>query len=202
MTSRQLILETLRKTPRQSLPLPEPKVNAIHYPELSEQFAQSLASVGGKCISLGSLADLKDALSRESFFTSAKRICSSLPNRDLGNINLDEVADPHDLEDVDVAIVPALFGVAENGAVWLTDERLKHRAILFINQHLVILLPRSELVSTMQEGYDRIHFRGPGFGLFLSGPSKTADIEQSLVIGAHGPRSMTLYLLDDPSGLA
>ncbi len=201
MTSRQQILEKLRKTPRQSLPLPEPKVNAIRYSDLADQFSQSLASVGGKCVNLGSLADLPNALAQESFFSSARRICSSLPNPDLGNVNLDEIADPHTLEDIDVAIVPAQFGVAENGAVWLTDERLKHRAILFINQHLVILLPRSELVSTMQEGYDRLSFQSPGFGLFLSGPSKTADIEQSLVIGAHGPRSMTLYLLDDPTGL-
>lgn len=201
MNSRDQILNDIRSAVRLTSPLPPPTVSAIQYSDLAGQFAQSLAGVGGKCVSLPSLSALPEALAQETFFTDAKRICSCLPERQFGNVSLDEIPDPHDLEDIDLAIVPVQFGVAENGAVWLTDERLKHRAILFINQHLVLLLPRREIVHTMQEAYQRIAFAGSGFGLFLSGPSKTADIEQSLVIGAHGPRSMTLYLLEDPTGL-
>ena len=90
------------------------------------------------------------------------------------------------------------FAVAENGAVWLTDARLKHRATLFITQHLALVVPRNEIVNNMHEAYQRLQFSGRGYGLFLSGPSKTADIEQSLVIGAHGARSLTVFLLGDP----
>ena len=100
---------------------------------------------------------------------------------------MEQVADPHELEDVDVAIVRGDFAVAENGAVWLTDAELKHRAILFITQHLVLVVPRDQIVDNMHQAYERLRFDGRGYGLFLSGPSKTADIEQSLVIGAHGP---------------
>ena len=198
MSSRDHILGRLRGTSRPEVPLPDPRVQAIQYPDPVEQFSQSLAGVGGKCVPLRSLADLPSALAQEPFFTTAKKICSCLPNGELGNVSLDDIADPHDLEDIDVAIVPAEFAVAENGAVWLTDQNLKHRVILFINQHLVMVVPRREIVHTMQEAYQRISFEGPGFSLFLSGPSKTADIEQSLVIGAHGPRSLTLYLVDKP----
>lgn len=197
MSSREQILGRLRGLSRPEVPLPSPSVNAIRYPDLVEQFSQALAGVGGKCVVVRSLEDLPAALSQESFFTTANKICSCLPNCELGNISLEEIGDPHDLEDIDVAIASAEFGVAENGAVWLTDLRLKHRAILFINQHLVLVVPRRELVPTMQEAYERVSFSGPGFGLFLSGPSKTADIEQSLVIGAHGPRSLTLYLIEE-----
>ena len=126
MSSRDQILTQLRSTPRSEVPLPEPIVTAIQYPDLPKQFADSLASVGGKCVTLPSLADLSAALAGESFFSSAKKICSCLPNGTLGNIHLYEVADPHDLEDIDVAIIPAQFGVAENGAVWLNDESPKH----------------------------------------------------------------------------
>ncbi len=103
---------------------------------------------------------------------------------------------PHELEGVDLAILPGEFGVAENGAVWVPGSSLgPHRAIFVIAEHLVLVVPAAQLVHTMQHAYQRIRFERLGFGLFISGPSKTADIEQSLVIGAHGPRSCTLFLV-------
>jgi L-lactate dehydrogenase complex protein LldG len=72
---------------------------------------------------------------------------------------------------------------------------MKHRAILFITQHLVLVVPRDQVIDNMHQAYERLSFADPGFGVFLSGPSKTADIEQSLVIGAHGPRSLTVFLV-------
>ena len=103
---------------------------------------------------------------------------------------------PHELEGVDLAVIAGEFGVAENGAVWVPGKNLgPQRAIFVITEHLVLVVSAAQLVHTMQHAYDRIQFERPGFGLFISGPSKTADIEQSLVIGAHGPRSCTLFLV-------
>jgi L-lactate dehydrogenase complex protein LldG len=103
---------------------------------------------------------------------------------------------PHELLGVDLAIIAGEFGVAENGAVWVTGSSLgPHRAIFVISEHLVLVIPARQIIHTMQRAYDRIRFERPGFGVFISGPSKTADIEQSLVIGAHGPRSCTLFLV-------
>src|SRR5262249_25432909 len=101
----------------------------------------------------------------------------------------------HALADVDFAILPAHFGVAENGAVWVTDAGVKHRAVYFLTQHLALVLPADQMVDNMHQAYERLAFAGPGFRAFISGPSKTADIEQSLVIGAHGPRSLTVFAL-------
>jgi L-lactate dehydrogenase complex protein LldG len=103
---------------------------------------------------------------------------------------------PHELMGIDVAILGGEFGVAENGAVWVPGENLgRQRAVFVICEHLVLVLPAGQIVHTMQHAYERIRFERPGFGLFIAGPSKTADIEQSLVIGAHGPRSCTLFLV-------
>ena len=92
------------------------------------------------------------------------------------------------------------FAVAENGAVWVTDAGLTQRVLYFVVQHLALVVPARQVLHNMHEAYDRLAFDQPGFGLFLSGPSKTADIEQSLVIGAHGPRSLTVFLVDDGDG--
>ena len=112
-------------------------------------------------------------------------------------MDLDSVDDPHQLEDVDLFVTRGEFGVAENAAVWATDVHTKHRVLYFLTQHLVLVLPAREIVDNMHQAYERLEFTQPRFGLFISGPSKTADIEQSLVIGAHGARSMTVFLVGD-----
>ena len=99
-----------------------------------------------------------------------------------------------ELDDIDVAILPGDFAVAENAAVWVTDAAVRYRAIYFIAQHLVLVVPREALLDHLHQAYERLSFAGAGYGLFISGPSKTADIEQSLVIGAHGARSLTVLL--------
>lgn len=103
--------------------------------------------------------------------------------------------DPHELGDLGLAILDGQFGVAENGAIWMEDSNLGLRALPFITEHLVIVLDRNKLVETMHQGYDLIGNAKSGFGLFIAGPSKTADIEQSLVIGAHGAKSLRVVLV-------
>ena len=109
---------------------------------------------------------------------------------------------PHSLADVELAIITAHLGVAENGAVWVTEPLLGSiqnrplRAIPFIAQHLAVVLSAEDLVPTMHDAYARIGADDYTFGVFIAGPSKTADIEQSLVLGAHGPKTMTVFLLN------
>ena len=114
-----------------------------------------------------------------------------------GTIDLHAISDPHQLEGIHTAILRARFGVCENGAVWMDEAELgPHRVLPFIAEHLFIVLNAADLVANMHEAYARVGQIGTGFGLFLAGPSKTADIEQCLVIGAHGARGATVFLLD------
>jgi len=96
------------------------------------------------------------------------------------------------LTEVEVLEIDGEFGVAENGAIWLTEEALPHRVAPFICQHLVIHVQK--IVPHMHAAYEELKKPSSSFGLFLAGPSKTADIEQSLVIGAHGARSLTVVI--------
>jgi len=124
------------------------------------------------------------------------KVASLTPGIPSRNVDLGAIEDPHDLEGIDVVIIPGKFGVAENAAVWVPGETLTpHRAIFVIAQHLILIVPAQEIVNNLHEAYERIRWSPNTFGIFVSGPSKTADIEQSLVIGAHGARSCTVILV-------
>jgi L-lactate dehydrogenase complex protein LldG len=110
---------------------------------------------------------------------------------------MDGAADPHNLADVDVAVVKGVLGVAENAATWVAEADVVHRVLPFIAQNLVIILHEADIVPTLHEAYARLNIRESNYGVFIAGPSKTADIEQSLVIGAHGARSLTVVVVGE-----
>ena len=111
-----------------------------------------------------------------------------------GDAGLMAEQEPARLDGVEVALVRADFGVAENGAMWIGEEDLKMPVVPFIARHLVVLLDRKDIVADMHAAYARIKLGAYPFGVFIAGPSKTADIEQSMVIGAHGPLGLTVLV--------
>lgn len=212
-TSRDAILASLRRNAPPVSPLPELPAGIV-YDDPQKQFAETFTSVGGKFIRVASVAEIDTELEKFQSYAQARKIASLVLNVGRANVDLaigrgnDESAvgranvdlaalkDPHELEGLDFAIIPGEFGVAENGAVWVAGSSLgPQRAIFVVTQHLALVVPANQIVHNMHQAYDRIRFERPGFGLFISGPSKTADIEQSLVIGAHGARSCTLFLV-------
>lgn len=193
--SRFELLNKLRRQIIEPTGLPEViQGDWVRYDDPSSQFCKTLESVGGACWQLGNIHELPDKLAQHAEWKAAKRIYSAIPSV-AGNVDLAQTSDAHDLENLDFVIYPGEFAVAENGAIWLTDRDLRHRVVFFITQFLVLVVDRANIVHTMHEAYARAEVPQPGFGLFLSGPSKTADIEQSLVIGAHGCRELQVVLV-------
>lgn len=105
--------------------------------------------------------------------------------------------DPHELADLDLLVCEGVLGVAENGGIWLPASRLGERSALVLARHVVVVLARSSIVADLHAAYAALDVSAESFGVFLAGPSKTADIEQSLVIGAHGAMGVTVVLLDE-----
>jgi L-lactate dehydrogenase complex protein LldG len=195
VNSRDAILDSLRQKAPPVSPLPEAPT-AITYSDPERQFAEAFGSVGGKFVRVASLAEVNTELGKLESYSQARKIASLIPEVGKANVDLAALKDPHELEGIDTAIIAGEFGVAENGAVWVPGSALgRHRAIFVVTQHLVLVVRAGQIVHNMQQAYDRIRFERPGFGIFISGPSKTADIEQALVIGAHGARSCTLFLV-------
>jgi len=194
-SSRDTILKAVRAAPVPAADLPELFRRGIRYPDAQAQFDESLKLVGGKSLLASGIHAARELLPAELPPLAGRRVCSLLPEVLAPSFDLGRVADPHELEDVWVAVLPGEFAVAENAAVWVRGDRLGHQVIPFITQHLVLVVPAGQVVHNMHEAYDRLQFTGGGFGVFISGPSKTADIEQSLVIGAHGARSLRVVFV-------
>jgi L-lactate dehydrogenase complex protein LldG len=193
--SRDEILRRIRSSQPPPAPLPDLGSIGIRYPDLRGQFAKSVADVAGRCVLVADRADINDELARLPEFAAARKIVSFVPGVRRANVDLASVADSHSLSDVDFCVLPGELGVAENGAVWVTERGTRHRAAWFLAQHVALMLPGSAIVSNLHEAYERLAVGGPGFAIFISGPSKTADIEQALVVGAQGPRSCTVLVV-------
>ncbi len=197
LKSKSDIMARLRETSVPDSELPEVLVGDwLRFDDPIAKIGEIVRMVGGECKVVSSLSEIHNDLLTYDNFRDAKSIWS---NTDAipSNVRLDSIARPHDLDTVDFAIYKSTLGVAENAAVWVTDEDIKHRVVFFIAQHLILILNRSSIVHNLHEAYAQLKVRKPGFGCFISGPSKTADIEQSLVIGAHGCRSMQMYIVED-----
>lgn len=174
--------------------LPQIPNDAEQYVRINK-FITILESIGGKGITCSGHT-LPGNLC-QSLVADNKKVVCLVPEAGDGNTMVSASDTALTLEDIDTAIIRASFGVAENGAVWLTESQIVNRLLPFIAQHLVIVLQAENLFSDMHEAYNHIDVAAEGYGVFLAGPSKTADIEQSLVIGAHGARTATVYLLCD-----
>lgn len=196
---RQILQDLAQRGARESA-LPDLEQAWTEYPDAAAVFAASLAGVGGQCHRAADRAALATAIGQLEAYRHAQRTCSTLPDIVASQVDLAGLDDPHALADVDLVITSGRLAVAENGAVWIDDRQLRHRAILFLTQHLVLVVPAGAVVSNMHQAYAQLEFAAPGFGVFLSGPSKTADIEQSLVIGAHGAKSLHVFLLEHQGG--
>lgn len=193
MSSRAKILAAVKANQPEKTVLPDLGMFEAATGGSLEKFAAILQAVGGKISYVSGYAEIiRSILAQHG---TEVRIVSPIPGlRELSRENLHDVEFVHDLADVEVAVLHAHFGVAENGAIWLTEKEMQHRVLPFITQHLAVVLEEDQIVWNMHQAYEAISKTTYGFGTFIAGPSKTADIEQSLVIGAHGPRSMTVFI--------
>jgi L-lactate dehydrogenase complex protein LldG len=176
--------------------LPDSVGNWVQYSDPFQQFADVLAAVGGQCVVVPNAAAADAYLEGVAEYVSARKRCSLVPGVGTSSFDVGAVADPHELHDVDFAVLAGELAVAENGAVWVTDEGMTQRVLHFLPQHLALVVSGEQIVHNLHEAYERIAVGHTPFGAFVSGPSKTADIEQALVIGAHGARSLTVMLIE------
>ena len=196
MSSREEILAALRQNTRETYDKPDlSQLNPITYADPVAEFMQKTTTTAG-----ARLIEMKDGdelynIVREAY-PEAKVIASNLPGVQA-QLNPD-TANVEELEKADVGVIRGAIGVAENACIWI-PQTMKERAVCFASEQLVIVIRRDAIVNNMHEAYARIaasqeYFKEYKFGTFISGPSKTADIEGALVYGAQAARGVTVVL--------
>ncbi|MBQ4022980.1 MAG: LUD domain-containing protein [Prevotella sp.] len=192
MSTKEEILSKYRKNIQKKFDMPDlSQIKAIKYPDPLVQFISMTQNVGGKVYELEPGQDINDVI--RELYPDAKEIASNLPEVTIATRNPDTCGSPQALNGTDVGVIRGMFGVAENACVWIPQQMVE-KAVCFISENLIILLKKSEIVNNMHEAYKRIQFNDYGYGTFISGPSKTADIAQVLVMGAQAARSATIVL--------
>ena len=193
MSTREKILEAVLKNQPPTSALPDISVFKGANIDLVQKYMDIFKSIGGSAFLVDDFAAVKSLIAEN--FDTVKRIVTTLPELSDHFESISAAADPHSYENIELAIIKSHFSVAENGAVWLTEEVMGQRIIPYICQHLAVIVNAENIVPSLHEAYEKIGAGEYGFGAFIGGPSKTADIEQALVLGAHGPLTMTVFIL-------
>ncbi len=180
--SREYILNTVRKNKPSFVPLPELTEFEDTELDVVEAYVNVARSSGIDIIELDKPWESTEA---KKYFPNQKNI-----------VDLTATTSPYtgDIYEIDTLIINGQVGVAENAAIWVDESDIHQRILPFIAQELVVVLSKSDIVANMHQAYDRIDIAKTGYGVFIAGPSKTADIEQSLVIGAQAARKMYVLL--------
>lgn len=189
------LLKKLRANTPEQYDMPDMTIGAITYDDPIKQFVEMTQTVGGKVMEVGRSESIDEIVRRA--YPEAHTFACHLPELTIAQKNPDTVAEAQDLNGTEVGVVRGEIGVAENGCIWI-PQTMKEKAVLFISEYLVILLDKSRIVNNMHEAYARLTMDEKyNFGTFISGPSKTADIEQALVMGAQAARGVTVVLVGE-----
>ena len=193
MSSREKILAAVKANKPGQRELPEINI-PVSTEGLIEKYTQVATGIGAKVYEVESIEQVKSLLA-DSYDASKRWVSSLAEFSDVAQTEIKDL-DPHTLEDIELSIIKAQLGVAENSALWVPEMNVPQRVVPFICQHLAVIVDRNSIVPTLHQAYDIIGTQEYGYSAFIAGPSKTADIEQSLVLGAHGPRSLSVFIIN------
>lgn len=173
--------------------------------ELAARFTERLRSVGGQVIPCASPAEAQraiEALVRERAFAELARSEDPLAQACCESLQVPTFLGALDrprLARCPVGLTSAQLGIAETGTLVLFSGAERHRLTSLLPETHIALLRRADLVPGLGDALSRARAGAevPSLVTFITGPSRTGDIELKMVLGVHGPRELIVLLIDD-----
>jgi L-lactate dehydrogenase complex protein LldG len=208
-SAKENILKKIRKALTQSTPLPFPQSegnSSVFQPstqDLDIAFAEQFSNLQGKFVFC--LDYQEAALQLQAIFAInkwTKIFCkeNELMTK-LGASGLPKLS-AEDLEGCDAAITTCEFLVARTGSIVLSSMQQSGRTVSVYAPVHICIATTDQLVYEVRNGLEKMKEKYgqsmPSMFTFASGPSRTADIEKTLVVGVHGPKEVFVILIDQP----
>ncbi len=195
MSREKILNKIVKNKPAGIFNLPDMEFE-IPEQNLTQAFFDVLPKISVKSEKVSDYSEI--SLLIKKYFNGDIRIVNTLNEIAVEGIDPGRLDSIKELHLLDLAIVKGDLAVAENGAIWVSDKNLPHRIIPFICENLILVIDQKNIVNNMHEAYRLIGGLDYNYGVFIAGPSKTADIEQSLVVGAQGPRNLMVVVVERP----
>lgn len=207
-TSRERVLKKIRSALLEQHDNPYQNLEETDlYPEFEEPleivFAQQFTAASGKFVYCEDDLDLIENLLALAEKDSLRKIYAWEPEvqKVLSTYGFPFYSTDTDFEQAEVGITTCEGLIARNGSVLISNASAAGRRLsIYPHVHIVIAYT-SQLLPDIKDGLKLLKAKYPD-GLpsmisLITGPSRTADIEKTLVLGAHGPKEIYIFLLDD-----
>lgn len=206
LSAKERIFKNIRQALTQPVPLPFPgeKEKSSIFPENKEDltvlFAETFTALQGKFIYCSNTADLKMQLSSLALINNWPEIyCKETSLKNF--VTEAELALTEDLANCAVSLTSCEFLIARTGSILLSSVQNNGRtASVYAPIHICVAFG-NQLVFDVADGLKALEEKYkenyPSFVTLASGPSRTADIEKTLVTGVHGPKEVYCFLVDD-----
>jgi L-lactate dehydrogenase complex protein LldG len=211
ISSKELILKKIRKALLERRDNPYPNLedtalyteNAAHkeYPEVL--FAEQLTAVSGNFIYCeNGIEFIENILQLAEKFNWRKIYCWEPELQELlSAYEFPFYQTDKDFEMAEVGITLCEALIARNGSVMVSNQNAAGRRLSIFPHHHIVIARTGQMVMDLKDAFklikDKYNNQIPSMISIITGPSRTADIEKTLVLGAHGPKELFVFLVDD-----
>lgn len=208
-TSRNKILARLKAAQDKRGEIGEPLpdfASPIYHPladSLNQEFKTNLELIGGQVILCSTKAEIAGHIKRICDEKQQQSIfCTDIELQKIIAATIEVNSDETDFLNLNIGVTGCEFLVAHLGSVLVSSAQISGRRLNVFPETHIVVAHLSQLTGYLDEAMEKMQIKYknklPSLISNITGPSRTADIEKTLVMGMHGPKSLIVILSDEP----